>query len=80
MVERWRLHPLGRQRTYRLGYLEYGNDVTFGYGAAWIALGAPADTLLRVDARRGRARRIPVGRFPDGVAVGFGSVWVDRKG
>src|SRR5262249_58691493 len=63
VVERWRLHPLGRQRTYRLGLYDYGNLVTFGYGAAWIALGAPANALLRVDARSGRARRIPVGRF-----------------
>ncbi|HEX7312116.1 MAG TPA: protein kinase [Gaiellaceae bacterium] len=79
VVERWRLYPLARQRTYQLGYLEYGNDVTFGYGAAWIPLGAPANTLLRVDARSGRARRIPVGRFPDAVEVGFGSVWVVQK-
>jgi YVTN family beta-propeller protein len=79
VVERWRLHPLGRQRTYQLGYLEFGNDVTFGYGAAWIALGAPANALLRIDARSGRARRIPVGRFPLGLAVGFGSVWVAQK-
>jgi YVTN family beta-propeller protein len=78
-VERWRLHPLGRQRTYRLGPWDFGNDVIFGYGAAWIALGAPADALLRIDARSGRARRIPVGRFTDAVAVGFGSVWVAEK-
>ena len=79
VVERWHLHPLARQRTYQLGYGEFGNDVSVGYGAAWIALGAPANTLLRVDARSGRARRIPVGRFPDAVAVGFGSVWVVEK-
>src|SRR5262249_51648304 len=79
VVERWRLHPLGRQRTYQLRYLEFGNAVTFGYGAAWIALGAPANALLRIDARTGRTRRIPVGRFTDAVAVGFGSVWVAEK-
>jgi YVTN family beta-propeller protein len=80
VVERWRLDPLRRQRTYRLGVLDYPeDDVTFGYGAAWIALGAPADALLRIDARTGRARRIPVGRFPVGVAVGFGSVWVAQR-
>jgi streptogramin lyase len=79
VVERWRLHPLGRQRTYQLGNGEFGNAVTFGYGAAWIALGAPADVLLRIDARSGHARRIPVGRFPDAVAVGFGAVWVVEK-
>jgi YVTN family beta-propeller protein len=79
VVERWRLHPLGRQRTYQLGYLEFGNDVAFGYGAAWIALGAPANALLRIDARSGRARRILVGRFPVGLAIGFGSVWVGQR-
>jgi len=79
VVKRWRLHPLGLQRTYRLGLDDYGNSVAFGYGAAWIALGAPANALLRVDARTGRTRRIPVGRFTDAVAVGFGSVWVAEK-
>jgi YVTN family beta-propeller protein len=79
VVERWRLHPLGRQRTYRLGYYDYGNDVTFGYGAAWIALGAPANAVLRIDARTGRARRIPVGSFTVGVAAGLGSVWVAER-
>jgi len=79
VVKRWRLHPLGLQRTYRLRLYDYGNDATFGGGAAWIALGAPADALLRIDARSGRARRIPVGRFPVGVAVGFGSLWVAQR-
>jgi len=79
VVERWRLHPLTRQRRYQLGYLEFGNDVTFGYGAAWIPLGGPANALLRVDARSGRVRRIPVGTFPASVEVGFGSVWVVEK-
>jgi class 3 adenylate cyclase/DNA-binding beta-propeller fold protein YncE len=79
IVERWRLDPLGRQRTYRLGLVDYPLNVTFGYGAAWIALGAPADAVLRIDARSGRARRIPVGSFPVGVAAGFGSVWVVHR-
>jgi YVTN family beta-propeller protein len=79
VVERWRLHPLGLQRTYRLGLYDYGNSVTFGYGAAWIALGAPANAVLRIDARTGRARRIPVGSFSVGVAVGFDSVWVAER-
>jgi YVTN family beta-propeller protein len=79
VVERWHLHPLRRQRTYRLGLYDYGNDVTFGYGAAWIALGAPANAVLRIDARSGRTRRIPVGRFSVGVAAGFGSVWVAER-
>jgi hypothetical protein len=83
VVERWRLHPLGLQRTYRLDPLDFPEDVTFGYGAAWIPLGgqlgASAGTVLRIDARSGHARRIPVGRFPVGVAVGFGSVWVAQR-
>ena len=79
VVERWRLDPLRRQRTYRLGLYDYGNSITFGYGAAWIALGAPANAVLRIDARSGRARRIPVGNFSVGVAVGFGSVWVAER-
>jgi YVTN family beta-propeller protein len=80
VVERRRLHAFGRQRTYRLGQWEFGNDITFGYGAAWIALGAPANAVLRIDARTGRARRIPVGSFTVGVAAGFGSVWVTERG
>jgi YVTN family beta-propeller protein len=80
VVERWRLHPLRRQRTYQLGYLEYANEVEVGYGATWIALGAPANAVLRIDARTGRARRIPVGSFSVGLAVGFGSVWVVERG
>jgi len=79
VVERWRLDPLRRQRTNRLGLHDYGNSVAVGYGAAWIALGAPADALLRIDARTGRTKRIPAGRFTDAVAVGFGSVWVAEK-
>jgi YVTN family beta-propeller protein len=79
VVERWRLHPLRRQRTYRLGVYDYGNSVAFGYGAAWVALGAPANAVLRIDARSGRAKRIPVGRFSVGVAAGFGSVWVVER-
>jgi YVTN family beta-propeller protein len=79
VVERWRLDPLRRQRTYRLGVLDYGVNVTFGDGAAWIALGSPANALLRIDARSGRARRIPVGGFPVGVAAGFGSIWVVER-
>ena len=71
--------PLGGSGRTDSDPSRFGNDVTFGYGAAWIALGAPADALLRIDARSGRARRIPVGRFPVGVAVGFGSVWVVQR-
>jgi YVTN family beta-propeller protein len=80
VVERWGLHPLRRQRTYQLGYLEYGNDLESGYGATWLALGAPANAVLRIDARSGHARRIPVGSFSVGLAVGFGSVWVVERG
>ena len=32
--------------------------------------------MLRIDAGSGQATRIPVGNFPGGPAIGFGSVWV----
>jgi YVTN family beta-propeller protein len=79
VVERWRLHPLALQRTYRLRAFDYGISVAFGYGAAWVALGAPADAVLRIDARSGREKRIAVGQFPTAVATGFGSVWVVQR-
>jgi YVTN family beta-propeller protein len=75
VVERWRLHPLRRDETYPLELSDFGRGIAFGYGAAWIALGSPADALLRIDAQSGRAMRIPVGTFPGGPAIGFGSVW-----
>jgi YVTN family beta-propeller protein len=79
VVERWRLRRLSPQRTYRLRPYDFGLSVTFGYGAAWVALGAPSNAVLRIDAHTGRARRIAVGGFPDGVATGFGSVWVVQR-
>jgi YVTN family beta-propeller protein len=86
-VERWRLHPLQLEQRYRCdraarlcgsGMLpgDHAIAVAFGYGAAWVVLGAPANALLRIDARSGRATRVPIGSFPRGVAIGFGSVWV----
>jgi YVTN family beta-propeller protein len=77
-VERWHLHPLRREQTYPLQLDDFGGrGIAFGYGAAWSALGSETNTLLRIDAQSGRARRIPVGNYPDGrPAIGFGSVWV----
>jgi YVTN family beta-propeller protein len=75
VVERWRLHPLSREQSYRLQFEDFGRGIAFGYGAAWVALGSPANAVLRVDAQSGRARRIPVGNYPGGPAIGFGSVW-----
>jgi YVTN family beta-propeller protein len=74
-VERWRLHPLRREQTFPLKLSDFGRGIAFGYGAAWIALGSPAEALLRIDAQSGRATRIKVGNYPGGPAVGFGSVW-----
>lgn len=74
VVERWRLHPLRRERTYRLEADDICRGIAFGYGAAWSALGW-TNTLLRIDAPSGRATRIQVGHFPRGPAIGFGSVW-----
>jgi hypothetical protein len=84
-VERWRLHPLRRERTYQLEPGDFGNAAAFGNGAsasggAWITLGTPADDLLYIDARNGRATRISVGNFPFGIATGHGSVWVAMFG
>jgi YVTN family beta-propeller protein len=75
-VDRWRLHTLRRERTYPIRPSDHGLDVAFGYGSAWISLGDPADALLRIDARSGRAARVRVGDFPFGSAIGFGSLWV----
>jgi len=74
-VERWHLNPLRREQTHRLQSDDFGRGIAFGYGAAWVALGSPAQALLRVDAVTGAATRIPVGNFPGGPAIGFGSVW-----
>jgi YVTN family beta-propeller protein len=83
-VERWRLHPLRRERTYQLEPDGDTNAAAFGNGAsasggAWITLAA-ADDLLYIDARDGRATRISVGNFPFGIATGHGSVWVAMFG
>ncbi len=76
-VERWHLHPLRREPTYPLRFDDFGRGIAFGYGAAWSTLGSDTKTLLRIDAQSGRAKRIPVGNFPDGrPAIGFDSVWV----
>jgi serine/threonine-protein kinase len=75
-VERWSLGTLNRQARYPLHFGEYGLDVAYGYGAAWIALGAPGNAVLRIDPRSGHATRIRVGRYARGTATGFGSVWV----
>jgi hypothetical protein len=47
-------------------------------GAVWVtSAGDPAGRLLKLDARSGRLlASSSVGARPDGVAVGFGSVWV----
>jgi YVTN family beta-propeller protein len=84
-VERWRLHPLSRERTYQLEPGGYANAAAFGNGAsasggAWITFAHPPNDLLYIDARNGRATRISVGNFPFGIATGHGSVWVAMFG
>jgi YVTN family beta-propeller protein len=79
LVTRWQLpapHTLRLERRYPLRLHDWANGLAFGYGAAWVSLGAPANDLLRIDAQSGRATRIPVGNLPGQLAVGFGSVWV----
>ena len=76
VVERWHLHPLRREFTYRLKFDDFGRGIAFGYGAAWSALGSETNDVLRIDAGSGQATRIPVGNYPGGPAIGFGSIWV----
>jgi YVTN family beta-propeller protein len=75
VVERWQLHPLSREHWYPLELSDFGRGIAFGYGAAWVALGSPANALLRIELQSGRAERIRVGNYPGGPAIGFGSVW-----
>ena len=79
LVTRWQLiepRSLRLERRYPLRLDDWALGVAFGYGAAWVSLGSPANDVLRIDAKSGRATRIPVGNLPSTVAVGFGSVWV----
>jgi YVTN family beta-propeller protein len=78
LVTRWQLpapRTMRLERRYPLRPHDWALGVAFGYGAAWVGLGSPANDLLRIDAQSGRAKRIPVGNLPNGPAVGFGSVW-----
>ncbi|MGI8593195.1 MAG: protein kinase domain-containing protein [Solirubrobacteraceae bacterium] len=55
-------------------------DIAAGEGAVWVVDEA-ANTLVRVDARRGRVvKRIALPDHPDAVAVGPGTVWVTMTG
>ena len=76
-VSRWSLGKLELARRYRLSPAPEPWDVSFGGGAAWVALSDFGDEnyLLRIDARTGRARRIPVGALPGDSTMGFGSLW-----
>ncbi len=79
LVERWSLRTLQRERKYPLesGYrTDWPIGVGYGFGAAWIGLGAPANELLRIDGESGRQTRIPVGGFARQPVAGFGSIWV----
>jgi len=77
-VSRWHLGMLELERRHLLAEREEPWEVTFGGGAAWVAVGAAEDEnyLLRIEARTGRARRIPLGNAPGDASVGFGSMWV----
>jgi DNA-binding SARP family transcriptional activator/DNA-binding beta-propeller fold protein YncE len=74
-VTRWRLRTLERVRTYPLLEAEYPLEVTFGHGAAWVALWA-TNRVLRIDAVTGRPSYIRVGNGPRDPVLAFGSVWV----
>ena len=73
-VLRYGLRTLQLERRYDLGIFEVPVEPAYGYGAAWIVLGA-SKALLRIDALTGRAVTIPAGARPSGPAVGFGSIW-----
>jgi DNA-binding SARP family transcriptional activator/DNA-binding beta-propeller fold protein YncE len=73
-VLRYGLRTLRVERRYDLGVFELPVEPAYGYGAAWVVLGASA-ALLRIDALTGRAVTIPAGPRPSGPAVGFGSIW-----
>ena len=78
-VSRWRARAGAaprRVRTYPLGPQDWTIGAAYGAGAAWFALGEPADAILKIDDSDGTATRIPVGKWPTTPAVGFGSVWV----
>jgi DNA-binding SARP family transcriptional activator/streptogramin lyase len=74
-VSRWSLRTHRLIRRYELSMLALPVEITFGDGAAWVALHEDGE-LLRIDAASGSARSIAVGPGPTNPAVGFGSVWV----
>ena len=74
-VSRWSLRTLRLERRYRLEADSAPLAIGFGNGIAWVA--EPAhNRLLRIDARSGELRRVPVGDAPVSPVVAFGSVWV----
>ena len=73
-VLRYGLRTLQLERRYDFGAFELPVEPAYGYGAAWVVLGASA-SVLRIDALTGRAATIPAGSRPSGPAVGFGSIW-----
>jgi DNA-binding beta-propeller fold protein YncE len=64
-----------RARSYPLLDAEYPLEVTYGRGAAWVALWT-TNRLLRIDAVSGRTSYIRVGNGPRDPVLAFGSVWV----
>ena len=61
------------EATIRVGAVP--REVNYGDGSAWVAIQVDA-SVSRIDPRNNRVERIPVGRDPVAVAVGFGAVWV----
>ena len=75
-VSRWGLQTHLLQHRYSLAVDDHPIGIAFGFGAAWLSLGTPADAVLRIDSRSGHTSRIPVGALPSQPAVGFDSIWV----
>jgi len=78
-VTRWSLVTLRQQQRFRLAPEEVPMAMTYGQGAAWVAV-VGSDELLRIDSNSGETTRIPVGFGPSGLAYGFGSIWATMVG
>jgi YVTN family beta-propeller protein len=78
-VTRYSLRTLGAQRRYDFSYGEVPVEVDYGYGAAWVGLGA-SQAILRIDSTTGRSSQLSVGNTPSDPAVGYQSIWVAAAG
>jgi YVTN family beta-propeller protein len=78
-VTRYSLRTLGIQRRYDFSFGEVPVEVDYGYGGAWVGLGA-SGAILRIDSMTGRSSQLKVGNTPSDPTVGYQSVWVAAAG